>query len=61
MDALISSIDICIFDHVWRIFSVETAVSCDSFLISFATTVNPAPFSPALAASIAAFNTNKIV
>lgn len=43
------------------IILVELVDCSASFLISSATTAKPFPFSPALAASIAAFNASKLV
>ena len=55
---LISSfIDIIISD----IFFVASSDESDNFLISFATTPNPLPASPALAASIDALSESKLV
>jgi hypothetical protein len=43
------------------IFWADSLLCCASFLISFATTENPLPSFPALAASIAALSPNKFV
>lgn len=50
-----------IFRTISSITDIASSVCSASFLISLATTENPLPASPALAASIAALSANKFV
>ena len=54
-------IDVDISFIIVSILSIDSFEVLESFLISFATTENPLPYSPALAASIDAFSPNKFV
>ena len=54
-------VDACMPDIFSLMFSVALAVCRASSLISFATTANPRPASPALAASIEALRASKLV
>ncbi|BAA29580.1 114aa long hypothetical protein [Pyrococcus horikoshii OT3] len=56
--SLISSV---ILSMMLFMLSAACLLSSANFLISWATTANPLPASPALAASIAAFKANKFV
>ncbi|MPN59169.1 hypothetical protein SDC9_206889 [bioreactor metagenome] len=49
------------FKTILLIFFADMDVSSASFLISSATTANPRPASPALAASIDAFKAKRLV
>ncbi len=59
--SFVASTSDCIDFNMSPISLVAYPVCSDSFLISSATTENPLPASPALAASIAAFNANRLV
>ena len=57
----IKEISPCISSIIFFIWSVDFEVCSASFRISSATTANPLPLSPALAASIAAFSASRFV
>ncbi|MDK2799679.1 MAG: hypothetical protein PWQ70_1298 [Clostridiales bacterium] len=56
-----SSVSFAVDDTKCVIFSVDCLDSSASFLTSSATTANPLPCSPALAASMAAFSARRLV
>ena len=58
---MVSAAFLSSFDIISSIFSVDCFVCSDRTLISSATTANPLPASPALAASMDAFNASKLV
>ncbi|MNI57659.1 hypothetical protein D3C73_1127320 [compost metagenome] len=56
-----SLISNCIFLIISAIFVVASLLLSDNSFIDLATTAKPLPYSPALAASILAFNDNMLV